>query len=385
MNEEQIFQEKEFHPFASELKKVADSLKPKEEPTPEEPTQVDKLAEKINPTPQEEPKVEAVSPTAEPQKEAEPTEELKEPEFSFGEPDSTPEQSTQAPVELLKKIGGALDFGDLKDESELIAKVTELKTERDKFKKEVEVPFDGIPDVLKQAVEAAKQGADWFSLMGFSTDYSKLDPIQVFEYEYEQQLKHRYQKPDGTIDYEKLDADLDAFPEAEKVMRGNDLIRQKTAEQNARKAEIFAQAQQAKQQFDSKLAESTKNVSKLFPKERYGVSFEPRHTEYIYSGIASRNLIKKHLGNIDESILTKLDTDKLTRTIAAAELVGNISEFRYKQGQVEKARELLAKNTNAALETPAVPARPELTGDKPLTPQERLAKYHEQFRGQGRL
>lgn len=385
MNEEQIFQEKEFHPFASELKKVADSLKPKEEPKAE-PTEVDKLAEKINPTPEEEPKAEkTVSAAEEPQKEAEPTEELKEPEFNFGEPDSTTEESKQPPVELLKKIGSALDFGDLKDESELIAKVSELRTERDKYKKEVEVPLDGVPEVLKQAVEAAKQGADWYTLMGFSTDYSKLDPVQVFEYEYEAQLKHRYQKPDGTVDYEKLDADLDAFPEAEKVMRGNDIIRQKTAEQNARKTEIYNQAQQVRQQFDSKLAESTKNVSKFFPKERYGVSFEPRHTEYIYSGISSRNLIKKHLGNIDESVLTRLDTDKLARTIAAAELVGNISEFRYKQGQVEKARELLAKNTNAAIETPAVPARPELTGDKPLTPQERLAKYHEQFRGQGRL
>lgn len=384
MNEEQILQEKEFHPFASELKKVADSFKPKEEEVKAE-SPVENLAEKINPTPKEEPKTEAVPAAKEDQKEAEPTEELKEPEFSFGEPDSTPEQSTQAPVELLKKIGGALEFGDLKDESELIAKVTELKTERDKYKQEVEIPFDGVPEVLKEAVEAAKKGADWYSLMGFSTDYSKLDPVQVFEYEYEMQLKVRYQKPDGTVDYDKLDADLDAFPEAEKVMRGNDIIRQKTAEQNARKAEIFAQAQQSKQLFESKLAESTKNVSKFFPKERYGVSFEPKHTEYLYSGISSRNLVKKHLGNIDESVLSKLDTDKLARTIAAAELVGNISEFRYKQGQVEKARELLAKNTNAAIETPAVPARPELTGDKPLTPQERLAKYHEQFRGQGRL
>jgi hypothetical protein len=384
MNEEQILQEKEFHPFASELKKVADSFKPKEEEVKAE-SPLENLAEKINPTPKEEPKTEAVPAAKEDQKEAEPTEELKEPEFNFGEPDSTPEPSTQAPVELLKKIGGALEFGDLKDESDLIAKVTELKTQRDKYKQEVEIPFDGVPEVLKEAVEAAKKGADWYSLMGFSTDYSKLDPVQVFEYEYEMQLKARYQKPDGTVDYDKLDADLDAFPEAEKVMRGNDIIRQKTVEQNARKAEIFAQAQQSKQLFESKLAESTKNVSKFFPKDRYGVSFEPKHTEYLYSGISSRNLVKKHLGNIDESVLSRLDTDKLARTIAAAELVGNISEFRYKQGQVEKARELLAKNTNAAIETPAVPARPELTGDKPLTPQERLAKYHEQFRGQGRL
>ena len=118
MNEEQNFQEKEFHPFASELKKVADNLKPKQEEQAE-PTQVDKLAEKINPTPTEEPKAEkTVSAAEESPKEAEPTEELKEPEFNFGEPDSTTEESTQPPVELLKKIGSALDFGDLKDESE---------------------------------------------------------------------------------------------------------------------------------------------------------------------------------------------------------------------------------------------------------------------------
>lgn len=378
-----IQEPKEFHPMAAELKKAAESLKPKEEAPSNPFTDVNAAAEKINPTPVEETKAEAVPVAQEAPKEAEPTEDLKEPEFDFGEPDE-PTQSSQS-VDVFKKLGGALEFGEVKDESEFIAKVNELKQERDNLKKVADAPYEGIPEPLKDALEAAKKGADWYSLIGLSTDYTKADPVQVFEYEYELQLKHRYQKADGTIDYEKLDADLDSFPEAEKVMRGNDIIRQKTAEQNARKSEILARAERVQNEFNAKLADSTKNVNKFFPKERYGVNFEPKHTDYIYSGITSRNLIKKHLGNIDETVLTRLDTDKLARTIAAAELVGNISEFRYKQGQVDKARELLKSNTNAQIETPAVPARPSTSGDKPVTPQERLARFYEQMNGQGRL
>lgn len=372
---------KEFHPLADQLKKATEGLKPQEEAAPE-PAKAEEEP-KINLETAEDPKAEAVPQAKETPKEPEQTE-LNEPEFSFGDPETKDEVSAP-PTELLKKIGGALDFGDLKDEQELISKVNELRTERDNLKKSVDSSFEGLPDTLKEAVEAAKKGVDWYSLVGYSVDYSKADPIQVFEYEYEQQLKHRYQGPDGKIDYEKLDADLDSFPEAEKIMRGSDIIRQKTAEQAAKKAELLYKAEKQQQEFNSRLAESTKNINKIFPKERYGVNFEQKHNEYIYSGISSRNLVKKHLGNIDESVLSKLDTDKLARTIAAAELVGNISEFRYKQGQVDKARELLKNSTNAQLETPAVPAKPEVTGEKQLTPQERLAQYYSQFNNNGRL
>ena len=369
--------------MAAELKKAADNLKPKEE-TPSNPfTDVNAVVDKINPQPKEQPKAEAVPTTEEAPKEPEPVDELSEPEFSLDELE-TPEQTSQ-PVDIFKKLGGALEFGEIKDESEFIAKVNELKKEREDYRKAAQSPYDGIPASLKDAVEAAKIGGDWYSLIGLSSDYSKADPVQAFEYEYELQLKHRYQKADGTIDYDKMDADIDAFPEAEKVMRGNDIIRQKVAEQTARKNQVLAQAQKNQQEFNSKLADSTKNVNKFFPKDRYGVNFEAKHIDYIYSGITSRNLIKKHLGNLDESVLSRLDTDKLARTIAAAELVGNISEFRYKQGQVDKARELLKSNTNAQLETPAVPARPSTSGDKPITPQERLSRFYEQMNGQGRL
>lgn len=379
--ENQEVEQKEFHPFAEQLKKATESFKKEPEVKTEAKAEV---VENKAPESTESPKDEAVPVETETKETTEKKEELNEPEFSFGEPENTTE-SAPSSTDYLKKIGGALDFGELKSEEELIQKVNALRTERDSFKKEAETPYEGIPPVLKDAVEAAKMGADWYSLMGVSTDYTKADPVQVFEYEYEMQLQDRYRKEDGSVDYERLDADLDSFPENEKILRGNDIIRQKMAEQNAVRNNILAQAEYRKQTFNNKLADSTLNVSKFFPKDRYGVSFEQKHTDYIREGINSRNLIKKHLGAIDESVLMQMDTDKLARTIAAAEMVGNISEFRYKQGQVDKARELLAKNTNAQVETSAIPARPDSVGDRQLTPQEKLARYHEQFRGTGRL
>lgn len=379
--EDQVVEQKEFHPLAEQLKKVTETFK--KEPEVKAEAKAEPVEDKA-PESTESPKVEAVPDETETKETTEQKEELNEPEFSFGDPENTTE-SAPSSTDYLKKIGGALDFGELKNEEELIQKVTALRTERDNFKKEAENPYEGIPPVLKDAVEAAKMGADWYALMGVSTDYTKADPIQVFEYEYEMQLRDRYRKEDGSIDYERLDSDLDSFPENEKILRGNDIIKQKMTEQNAMRNNILAQAEYRRQTFSNKLSESTQNVSKFFPKDRYGVSFEQKHTDYIRDGINSRNLIKKHLGAIDESILMQMDTDKLARTIAAAEMVGNISEFRYKQGQVDKARELLAKNTNAQVETSAIPARPESVGDRQLTPQEKLARYHEQFRGAGRL
>lgn len=379
--ENQEVEQKEFHPLAEQLKKATESFKKEPEAKTEAKAEV---VENKAPESEESPKVEAVPDETETKETTEKKEELNEPEFSFGEPEDTKE-SAPSPTDYLKKIGGALEFGELKSEEELIEKVNALRTERDSFKKEAETPYEGIPPILKDAVEAAKMGADWYALMGVSTDYTKADPVQVFEYEYEMQLRDRYKKEDGSIDYDRLDADLDSFPENEKILRGNDIIRQKMTEQNAMRNNILAQAEHRRQVFNNKLTDSTLNVSKFFPKDRYGVSFEQKHTDYIRDGINSRNLIKKHLGAIDESVLMQMDTDKLARTIAAAEMVGNISEFRYKQGQVDKARELLAKNTNAQVETSAIPARPESVGDRQLTPQEKLAKYHEQFRGVGRL
>ena len=159
--EDQIVEQKEFHPFAEQLKKATESFKKEPEANTEAKAEV---VENKAPESTESPKDEAVPVEAETKETTEKKEELNEPEFSFGEPEDTTE-STPSSTDYLEKIGGALDFGELKSEEELIQKVTALKTERDSFKKEAETPYEGIPPILKDAVEAAKMGADWYSLI----------------------------------------------------------------------------------------------------------------------------------------------------------------------------------------------------------------------------
>lgn len=337
-----------------------------------------------NPEPVVKPE-EAVPPkenkTQEVKKEGEPKEasqEEVEPEFKWDAdiPDLQPTPPTESSLQAdLKKLGSALNL-EVKNEEEF---VSTLNSKLTKLKELEALSLDGLPEPLKQAIDVAKKGGDWVAMTGaVAFDARTLDPIELFDKEYERANIDRFKNPDGSIDYAKFDEELDAIAPGLKKMQGNVIKNALVQRQEAQRAAILAQAVAQQERFQRSLGDAAKELSNLLPKDQFGIMIEPKHSAYFYQGIADGSLIKKHLGDIDPAILTKLDGKKLMKTIAIAELGQSISEFRYKQGEVAGKKALLNLTQNPQTQTPSHLPRPEEPVDnQPITSADRLRKMNE--------
>lgn len=316
----------------------------------------------------EEAKVKEQASTTSPKPTESPKEETVEFKWDAGIVEEKPTSTTFD----IKRLGSALQI-DANTEDEFVKTISENLTKLKTLETEVSKVFEGVDPNLKEAIELAKKGGDWQSFIGNSlVDTTKLDPVELFNQEYEKQNIARFKKPDGTIDYDALDAEIDSIPAGVKLMQGNSLKNELYLKQVQRKQQLVEQAQKQQEVFSKQLGEAAKELPNYFPKETFGINIEPQHVASIYDGITSKKLIQKHLGDIDVS---KVDAKKLMKTLALAEWAEGISKHQYKQGEVAGKRQLLEKAQNADINVSGRPAEPESpTGDKPLTAAEKLKR-----------
>ena len=347
--------------------------------------------------PTEPPKTEAVlpvdgnppvAPPAEPTKEepltSTPAEEPVQPSWDADDKVTTPPEAVETKIDF-KKLGSALEL-EVNNETELVQVVKEKLAKAKQLETERESVLQGIPENLKDAIEVAKKGGDWQSLVSGTIDVSTLNPIDVFEREYERNNIQRFKKADGSIDEDAFYAELDAIPEAMQRLQGTVVIQQIAQIQNSQKAAVIAKVQQQQAEFSRKLSEATRDLSKALPKETFGITFEPKHSEYLYNGIANQSLVKKHLGDVPAEVIAKMDPTKLTKLIALAEYGDKISKYQYSQGQVAAKKELLQKTQNVQIPTGGLPAAPEQTeGEKPKTSTQKLKEHFQKTVQQGSL
>ena len=269
----------------------------------------------------------------------------------------------ETPVSLdLKKIGSALKL-EVSNEDDFVKtvseKFTKLKEYEDRISSESSLPPD-----FKQAYDEAKQiaakGGDWQAYMYDSLlDPSKLDPIKLYEAEFEKQNAHRFKTPEGNIDYDALYAEHDSIPEGMRKMQGAAIQNQLMNQQAQRKQALQEQLSRSYDSFNKNLAEATKSLPESFPQEVYGLKFDGKHAAAFQEGIANGKLIQKHLGNIDVATLSKFDAAKLARTIAKAEIAEQAAQYNYKRGISDGKRSLLDKTQNPQIETPGRAAAPD--------------------------
>lgn len=284
----------------------------------------------------------------------EPVELIDEFKWDSNIPDVTPTTESTVSADL-KKIGSALKL-EVNNEQEFVSKVTEKLTRLDQLEA---LSLDGIPDQLKQAITVAKQGGDWLAVTGVTAfDAANLDPTELFERDYERANAHRFKLADGSTDYTALDAEVDGIAPGIKVMSGTALKNALVQHQQQQKAAVLAQAAVQQERFQTSLAAAARDLSGLLPKEEFGITLEPKHTSFFYQGVSDGSLIKKHLGDIDPAALMKMDSKKLMKTLALAELGKGISEFQRKQGIVEGKKSMLQSTTNAQLQAPSTLPRP---------------------------
>lgn len=283
-------------------------------------------------------------------------------EWDADEPKPAPSQID------LKKIGSALNL-EVNSEDELIQTVSEkmskLKELEAKLQEE-DLPTD-FKTTFEEAKKLAKQGGDWQTVVYSSLlDASKLDPLKLFEQEYEKTEAQRFRKEDGTIDYDALYAEHDSIPEGVRKMQGNLIKQQLVTYQTQQKQAVLNQAKQAQETFTKTLVEAAKELANSFPQDVYGIKLEASHAASIQNDILNGKLVKEFLGNVDATTLAKLDAKKLMTTLTKAKLADKLATFNYKRGLSQGKRELLDRTQNPQLDVAGRAPEPDKQ-DKPKT------------------
>jgi hypothetical protein len=289
--------------------------------------------------------------------------------------DETATGKTETPTIDFSNLGSALELGEVKSQEEFVSKVSELKS---KLKEYQEKPLTGIPDEFKEVIEVTKSGVDWKDYLANQLiDYSKVDPVQLFEEAFLQDaVKDPRFQTEGKYDPQKAEDALDALPESLRMMYGKQIAQGRIQEQRQRQLQLKAQAEAKLAQAEQSLTSATKNLNELLPFENYGIKFEPKHSTEIYQGITNSKLTKKLLGvNYEDLVKSGADMKAVARTIAAAEYAEKMIRYKSQSAKVEGKKELLDKIQNPQIKSTGSSVQPESEGKKVLTPAQKLELY----------
>jgi hypothetical protein len=282
---------------------------------------------------------------------------------------NTPPTSPSATEAItLSSLSSALKLEDIKSQEDLVNKFNSQETKIKELEQAQQNYLADLDEDFREVFQIAKQKGDWKGYLSNAViDYSRVDPIKLFENSVE--TSQAYVRPDGSTDYEAIERDLAEIPLAVKRSQG-ELIKQSLVDKAAsRKQAIQKNTEERRTQFGKGIAEAAKQLSTTFPQEKFGLTFEQRHGDFIYEGIRTGKLIEKHFGKIDVS---GADPTKLARTIALAEWGENIAKHNFNQGKVKGQKELLTTAQNVQLGGPPIPPSPTVTSDKPKTAAEKL-------------
>jgi hypothetical protein len=356
-------------------------------PTPAAPPAPAAVVSTLNPTETSKPATEPVAQPATPPAPVDPAKELStepapvvEEVVEPWDKELTEVTKDEKPL-TLEGLSSALKLEGIKSTDDLVAKFTGLETELKTVKATNAQVLDNLPEDLREVVKVAQSSGDWRKVLGTRIiDYTKVDPVALFEQEFEQ--SPQFKKPDGTVDTAAVDEALATIPTALREMQGNMLKQQLANQQTARRNQLFQEATRKQQEYNTKLADASKRIAEILPKDKVGITLEPKHSDFLYEGIRSGRLVEKHLGNIDVSGIAP---ERLLRTIALAEFGERISQHQYSQGVVFGKKQLLTQAQNPQLRTPSIPPDPARPDAKPVTAAERMRTRMETFSKPGSL
>jgi hypothetical protein len=281
----------------------------------------------------------------------------------------------ESPKFDLSKLGSALELGEIKDESEFVAKVSEMKT---KLKSLEEAPLSGLDDEAKEVIKVMKSGGNWKEYLSNQiVDYTKVDPAQLFEDTFfDNAMKNPKYYTDGKFDEEKVKEALSTFSEPQKEDRGMQIAESLNSIQKQRKQQELRMAEEKLANAEKALGKASKSLQELLPVENYGIKFEPKHSSEIYKGIANSDLTRKYLGvNYETLVAQGANMNDIVATIAARHYLEKMIKFKAQNSKVEAKKEILEKTQNAQIKNTGSVVQPEDQEKKILTPAEKIAKH----------
>lgn len=269
-----------------------------------------------------------------------------EPEDWDPESTTTPEPKKESTFDFqsfIKDVG----FEDVKDESEFKERVKKLK-------EPASDAFEGLDERMKKAVELAKKGGDYLSFLKVSqVDYTKVDPVQLFE----QSLRN-----DPAFTPEEVEELLNSYTPFQKKQLGiekrNQYIQWQRQEESRIQSEIAsaeAVRAAAKAKADKDLKETLNKVDKIA-----GLTLKSSHKQDIYDAITSGRMQKELFFDPKTG---EYDNQSMIETYFLKKNKDKIINFYTKKAKNETLRDYHKEVSNANVAPSAEKPTPEV-GEK---------------------
>lgn len=266
----------------------------------------------------------------------------------------------------IEVLGSALKLEGIKSKDDIVAQFNTQKAKIKELEESRETYLTDFDDEFKEVFGIAKEKGDWKGYLAAQLGSSaNIDPVQLFEQEIDKQFMK-----DGVFDKDGADAALAEIPLAFKRMQGEQMKRSLQERAGSRKQAILKAAEDRKKQFNGDFAEAARNLGKILPADKFGITLEGRHGDFIYDGIRTGELVEKHFGKGFD--ISKANPGKLARTLALAEWGEQISQHQFVQGKAQQLKEHLMSGQNVQLNSPAIPPAPNQPSLQPKTAAEKL-------------
>lgn len=226
-----------------------------------------------------------------------------------------------------------------------------LRKENDDLKNRV--LDDSIPVQLREAIEVAKQGGDFYTYLGITqVDYSKIAPEDLFE----QEVANLFYDDKGNFDEEGYNEYLDAMPAPEKKLRGLQMQRELIRLQQEAKEAQLKKIADMREKSQKRLEATLQNLQKVGD-----FDVTPKVKKQLYDNISSGTFLSE-LGISQDG---NHDWGKLLPAYFKFKYFDAIQNYVAQRARAEKTRKDLEKLTNPNVKGRTVNANP--SESKPKT------------------
>lgn len=307
--------------------------------------------------PKEEPKPVDVS-TAQPATEVKPTEQPKEqekvedgPVADWDTPDGTEpvENADKASVDtqVLNELGSALGLEKVSTKEDLIKAASEIAQ-----KAKGPDTSDIHPELLK-AIELSRKGGDFYEYLKItSVDYSKADPVEL----YEDYVIDQLTDANGQVDEDQVNDYLDSMKESEKKLKGIELQKRLVFEQSRRTAEIESEAIAKKEKQDTELKAALGNLQEVD-----GFKVSDSHRKELFSWVTSKMMKDLFYGADGQ-----LDPQKVAKVAFRNKYYDKLHAYQTNKIKHSTARDIYAEVTNQQITTTTSSPNPQPQKSNPI-------------------
>ncbi len=236
------------------------------------------------------------------------------------------------------EMGKALGAENIKTKEDLVSYVSKVKSDAESVKS----GMSDLPQDLSKAIELAKQGGDYLGYLKVSSvDYTKLDPVDV----YEEYVIDRATDANGNVDYDKVNTFLDSIQDFDKELRGKEILRNLQSQQQLAVRQLEDQAVKRKD-------EAIKSVQTVLStlEDVNGFKLKPTHKQELFDWIVSGKMMKEAFFSENTG---EYDFSKVVKAAALLKYGEKMDAYRKQQIRNGVKRELLDDLQNPEIVKPS--------------------------------